>query len=189
MARLLAAISTGVALLVGGLTALAVMLPPEYGYLVPIVIILVVVGVNITAWLVIPRVVGPASASASASVHRSIPENRPMGGSFVFGRGEFDWARSDASDASVESSSDNWSSSWDYAGGDGPDGSDDESGFDDDRWYGSAVRRGAGFPPPALTGVSMSGLLSADTGQHHRATQSGPVPAEPEKHHDDSRQP
>ena len=42
MARLLAAISTGVALLVGGLTALAVMLPPEYGYLVPIVIILVV---------------------------------------------------------------------------------------------------------------------------------------------------
>ncbi|WP_462187864.1 hypothetical protein, partial [Frankia sp. CcWB2] len=152
MARLLAAISTGVALLVGGLTALAVMLPPEYSYLVPIVIILAVVGVNITAWLVIPRVVG--SASASVSVHRSIPENRPMGGSFVFGRGEFDWASSDVSDASVESSSDNWSSSWDYAGGDGPDGSDDESGFDDDRWYGSAARRGAGFSPPALTGAS-----------------------------------
>jgi hypothetical protein len=131
MARLLVTISTGVALLVGGLITLAFLLPAEYTFVIPVVIILVVVGVNITAWLVIPRVVGSALPSPSTSV------NPPMGGPFVFGRGGFDWSTS-------ESPSDDWSSSWDYAGGDGPDCVDDDDRRfgDDDRWFTPGGTRG-----------------------------------------------
>ncbi|THJ72590.1 hypothetical protein E7Y31_14575, partial [Candidatus Frankia alpina] len=59
-----AAVAAGVALLAGGLVTLALVLPPAYSYLVPVVIILVVMGVNITAWLVIPHVVGSAFVPA-----------------------------------------------------------------------------------------------------------------------------
>ncbi len=124
MARFLAAVAAGVALLVGGLVTLALVLPPAYSYLVPLVIILVVVGVNITAWLVIPQVVGSAFASASGAAEGSVPARSDSAGgsSFGFAHVGFDWP---SGDLTAEPSADEWSSCWDYAGRDGA---------DDDRW-------------------------------------------------------
>ncbi|CAJ60163.1 MULTISPECIES: hypothetical protein [Frankia] len=125
MARFLAAGAAGVALLVAGLVTVALVLPPAYSYLVPLVIILVVVGVNITAWLVIPHVVGSAFASASGAAERSEPAHSDSAGgssSFGFAPVGFDWP---SGDLAAEPSADEWSSCWDYAGRDGA---------DDDRW-------------------------------------------------------
>ncbi|MCM3923368.1 hypothetical protein ND748_17080 [Frankia sp. AiPs1] len=120
MARFLAAVAAGVALLVGGLVTLALVLPPAYSSLVPFVIILVVVGVNITAWLVIPHVVG----SASGAEERPAPAHADSGGGSSLGLAQagFDWP---SADLAAEPSADEWSSCWDYAGRDGA---------DDDRW-------------------------------------------------------
>jgi hypothetical protein len=96
--------------------------PPERSCPIPVYISPVIVGVTITAWLVIPRVVGSAGASAD----RSAAIDRLPGDSFGFARTGPD--RSGA-DLSAEPNTDEWSSSWDYAGPDGPDSADD------DRWY------------------------------------------------------
>lgn len=121
MTRFLAAVAAGVALLAGGLVTLALVLPPAYSYLVPVVIILVVMGVNITAWLVIPHVVGSAFVPAPGAAERSASAHS-AGGSFGFARGGFDWP---GADLAAEPTADEWSSSWDYAGRDSA---------DDDRW-------------------------------------------------------
>ncbi|EIV93758.1 hypothetical protein FraQA3DRAFT_3471 [Frankia sp. QA3] len=141
MARFLAAVAAGVALLVGGLVTLALMLPPAYSYLVPLVIILVVVGVNITAWLVIPRVVGSAFASASGAAEHSV-STHSAGGSFGFARAGFDWP---SGDLTAEPNADEWSSCWDYAGRDGA---------DDDRW---SVPGGADNVSWSMSGGSEGG--------------------------------
>lgn len=136
MARLLATISMGVALPAGGLVTPT--LPPwaEFGLASLILIILVVVGVNITARLAIPRVVGSVLPAPATSV------NHLMGGPFVFGRGGFDWSSS-------EYPSDDWSSSWDYAGGDGPEGpEDDHRRFGGEQWFG-----GGGTPHAGRVGA------------------------------------
>ncbi|WP_261576053.1 hypothetical protein [Frankia gtarii] len=141
MARFLAAVAAGVALLVGGLVTLALVLPPAYSYLVPVVIILVVVGVNITAWLVIPHVVGSAFVPAPGAAERSASAHS-AGGSFGFARGGFDWP---GADLAAEPTAEEWSSSWDYAGRDGA---------DDDRWS----------VPGSVDNVSWSGAGGSDHG-------------------------
>ncbi|EFC81636.1 hypothetical protein [Parafrankia sp. EUN1f] len=109
---------------VGALIAHAAPLSPASVLLVAMIII-VVLGVNISAWLVVPKVIESACASP-----------RPTGAGWEqpgrgrSGRGrdpDGEWA------SSTEWQSEAWSSSWDYAGSDTADGADDDWNVSDSR--------------------------------------------------------
>lgn len=89
-------------------------------------------GVNITAWLVIPRMVASITAPADPSAPGRDPSAHipPDGMADVAPAAEPQWPEADP--AVEEPAADEWSSSWDYAGPDGPEGLD---GGEDDQWY------------------------------------------------------
>ncbi|MEX5633844.1 hypothetical protein [Parafrankia sp. FMc2] len=111
--------------------------PPQPAWVLLVgMITFVVLGVNITAWLVVPRVIGSAFAAT--------PPLPAEPGSYGRDR-DTDWS------SSSEWQPEAWSSSWDYAGSDSADGSE---GADDD-WpahRGSRYRRDRDTGPGPATG-------------------------------------
>ncbi|MCK9932761.1 hypothetical protein MXD62_37445 [Frankia sp. Mgl5] len=114
----------GIAL--GGMLMHTVPMPSAWVWLVAMIFV-VVLGVNITAWLVVPRVIGSVVASI-----RPLPA----------GGGSFDRDRDAEWSSSSEWQPEAWSSSWDYAGGDGPDAGDGDGDGADEDW--SVGRPGSG---------------------------------------------
>ncbi|ABW14998.1 hypothetical protein Franean1_5647 [Parafrankia sp. EAN1pec] len=126
MARLRVAAVGVFGIALGGMLMHAVPMPSAWVWLVAMIFV-VVLGVNITAWLVVPRVIGSVVASI-----RPLPA----------GRGSFDRDRDAEWSSSSEWQPEAWSSSWDYAGGDGPDAGDGDGDGADEDW--SVGRPGSG---------------------------------------------
>ncbi|WP_083390785.1 hypothetical protein [Parafrankia soli] len=126
MARLRVAAVGVFGIALGGMLMHAVPMPSAWVWLVAMIFV-VVLGVNITAWLVVPRVIGSVVASI-----RPLPA----------GGGSFDRDRDAEWSSSSEWQPEAWSSSWDYAGGDGPDAGDGDGDGADEDW--SVGRPGSG---------------------------------------------
>lgn len=157
MSRFLTVVASVIALLVGGLITLAFLLPPEHLWLLAPAIIVVVLGVNITAWLVIPRIIHSMTSFSSV-----LPPTPPSGWRLARTDRGGDWSF----ESSSESESEAWSSSWDYAGGDGPDGGDDERWADLYGVSGSARSGHTGFDDHHQHGHSGGSSGSAWSGSH-----------------------
>lgn len=136
--------------------------PPMWVLLVAAVVI-VVLGVNITAWLVVPRVTESTFASMRPRYAGWNPSDRDR---------DTEWS------STTEWQSEAWSSSWDYAGGDGADGTDDDWTVHD-----TASDTGSGTTPDTGTGTgtgtgsgsrSGSGSGSAGGSDGARLPHSGP---------------
>lgn len=126
MARLSAAAVPGLGVLAAGGAVGAVASAPGNGYLILAIISLFVVGVNITAWLVIPRMVASVTAPADAAAPGASAHTPPDGLADAPRIGP-EWP----GDLAAEPAADEWSSCWDYAG---PDESDGDSA-EDEPWY------------------------------------------------------
>ncbi|WP_026240042.1 hypothetical protein [Parafrankia discariae] len=132
MTRLRVAVAGVFGIALGGMLAHAVPMPSAWVWSVAMIFV-VVLGVNITAWLVVPRVIGSVVASI-----------RPLPAGWGVFDHDLDAERSSSTkrssaerssstewSGSSEWQSEAWSSSWDYAGGDGPDTGDGD-GADED---------------------------------------------------------